>query len=148
MIVDIRFTKLDPLAQIPVKPYDGNAGWDLTYIGPDILIHANESKLLKTGLGFHFSNEWCIDIVNRGGVAFKKQLIIGSELVDSNYSGEVFVNLQNISNTTKEIKTGDKIAQFLVLPVPQINFIQLSNEEFEMWHAESARQQKCLGSSG
>ncbi len=148
MSIQMKVVKLNPKAVLPVKPYAGNAGWDLTYIGEDVFINPGENKLLNTGLGFYFDKGWGMLIRNRGGMAGKKCLVVGAELVDSNYSGEVFVDLHNISQSVKEVKHGDRVAQFVLIKVPQVEFEEVNSVEFEELHNNTERGAKALGSSG
>lgn len=50
---------------------------------------------------------------NKSGVAIKKNLIRGAELIDPNYQGEIHLHLLNVSNDYKEVNLGDKLVQFI-----------------------------------
>ena len=58
-----------------------------------------------------------LEVKNRSSVAAKRSLIVGACVVDSGYDGEVFVNLHNIGSETQYIRSGDKIAQLVLIPV-------------------------------
>ncbi len=147
-MMKLKVLKRNKDAKLPEKAYGNSAGWDLSYVGPDMLIHPGESKLFNTGLSFFIPDDYCILVRNRSGVASKKALLVGAELIDANYAGEAFVNLVNTSTVTREIKKGDKIAQFLILPVPKFEAEEIDQEEFDKLHANSQRGANALGSSG
>lgn len=50
---------------------------------------------------------------NKSGVALKKQLVRGAELIDPNYQGEIHLHLINTSADYKEVFLGDKLVQFI-----------------------------------
>lgn len=50
---------------------------------------------------------------NKSGVALKKQLVRGAELIDPNYQGEIHLHLINTSPDYKEVSLGDKLVQFI-----------------------------------
>ena len=58
-----------------------------------------------------------LEVKNRSSMAAKKQLLVGACVIDPGYSGEVFINLHNVSMRPRIINTGDKIAQLVLLPV-------------------------------
>lgn len=52
------------------------------------------------------------------------------------------------SSITREVKKGEKIAQFLILPVPKFEAEEVDQEEFDRLHVNSQRGANALGSSG
>ena len=54
---------------------------------------------------------------NKSGITSKKQLIMGACVVDSDYEGEIWVNLINTSDEDVIISCGDKITQFVAIPL-------------------------------
>lgn len=54
---------------------------------------------------------------NKSGVAVKKGLQVGACVIDEDYQGEIHINLINVSNHMTSIKPGEKIVQFLLMPV-------------------------------
>lgn len=56
---------------------------------------------------------------NKSGVSTKKGLIFGAEVVDSPYTGEIHISLINVSKHTIEISAGEKLVQFVHVPVYQ-----------------------------
>ena len=50
-------------------------------------------------------------------MAAKRQLIVGACVIDPGYNGELFINLHNVGNENRVLKSGDKIAQLVMIPV-------------------------------
>jgi dUTP pyrophosphatase len=80
----------------------------------------------------------------------KKCLIVGAHIIDSGYSGEVFIDLHNVGLDTQIIKSGTKIAQLILIPV--IHFIPTEVEtDVELYTPSmtiSNRGDGALGSTG
>ena len=139
----------------PFRANPSDAGLDLRYNPKDpeerqITIEPGESRVLSTGLKFGVPHGYMIQIMNRSGNAAKKQLMVGACVVDSGYDGEVFVNLHNIGSKAQLIKSGDKIAQAVVIPVVPVRFLETQDDNLYEWSAItiSDRGAGALGSTG
>lgn len=86
-----------------------------------IAIYPHESVLLPMGLRVKFDKGWSLFFVNRSGLATKKHLFRGACLVDSGYSGLLYVNLTNVSNQKQYLLPGEKLIQAMLLPVPKVD---------------------------
>lgn len=110
-----------PNARDPERANPSDAGLDVFY-SPDqdnqaIVIEPGNSKVIPTGLKFGVPHGYMLEVKNRSSVAAKRSLIVGACVVDSGYDGEVFVNLHNVGNSNQYIRSGDKIAQLVLIPV-------------------------------
>ena len=90
----------------------------------------------------------CLLAVNKSGVASKKGLVIGACLIDHDYQSEIHLNVINTSDEPVQIKTGEKLVQFMHLPVIHSYFQEVCSEDFEKLKPESARGSGGFGSSG
>jgi dUTP pyrophosphatase len=72
----------------------------------------------------------------------KKGVKVMGGVVDFGYSNEVLVMLNNLSDDDVIIQAGDKIAQFVILPVPLAQIVEVDKLE------DSERGEKGFGSSG
>lgn len=148
-MLDIKILKRSELATLPTKSYDA-AGWDLYYCSSNketIYIHPGESVILDTGLSFYLPDGYCAWIENRSGIASKKNLLKGAAIIDCDYSGNVFVNLHNAGKSSRTIEHGDKIAQFLLVPVPRSQILEVDETEFIELHHKSHRGDAGFGST-
>ena len=108
----------------PIRANPSDAGLDVFFCPDDaavggITIQAGGSAILATGLRFGVPHGYMLEVKNRSGMAAKKNLVVGACVVDSGYSGEIFVNLHNVGKTKKLVQEGDKIAQLVLVPVIQ-----------------------------
>ena len=121
-------------AKLPTKGYAKDAGWDL-YAAEDLLMQPlttllnsnapDTNYLVGTGLAMAIPEGWCGVIFDRSSVASKQSLYKVAGVIDENYRGEVKVCLVNHKGRTHLIERGQKIAQMLLLPVPEVEIVQV-----------------------
>lgn len=126
--MNLKVVKVRPDAKLPTRAYPADAGMDL-YFSPDsdlaermisvmgLAIEVRESILLPTGLKIDVPSGHMLEIKNKSGIAYKRQLLVGACVVDSGYTGEIFINLHNIGWKTQYIKAGEKLAQAVLIPI-------------------------------
>jgi dUTP pyrophosphatase len=124
--MQIRFKKLDSMAQIPSRATDGSAGFDITTTNQRTL-KPGESFLFQTGLASAIEEGYCVVLFDRSGMGGKKNIHRLAGVIDSDYRGEWLVSLINLSNEERTISIGDKIIQGLVLPVPELLIVEVSS---------------------
>jgi dUTP pyrophosphatase len=109
-----------------------------------------ESVLIPTGCKFAIPHGYMMEIKNKSGIAYKRQLLVGACVVDSGYEGEVFVNLHNVGEEPQHIEPGDKVAQAVIVPVVHARFVATSNPDIYGWYpiSLSNRLDGALGSTG
>ena len=139
----------------PLRANPSDAGLDLrwTPATEKETVHTilpGESVLLPTGCKFAIPHGYMMEIKNKSGVAYKRQLMVGACVVDSGYDGEVFVNLHNIGTEPQHIEPGDKIAQGVVVPVVHARFVASDTPDIYDWYpiTISDRGDGALGSTG
>ena len=89
----------------------------------------------------------CLLAVNKSGIAANKSLILGAVLIDHDYEGEIHLNVINTSDDPVQIKTGEKLVQFMHLPVLHTAFQEVCAEDFDKLSPKSARGSGGFGSS-
>ena len=120
---------------IPLPSYttSGSAAMDLrACIDQSIQLQSKETVLVPTGLAFYIEDKKYAGIVlPRSGLGHKHGIILGNSvgLIDSDYQGELMVSLFNNSTKNFEINPGDRIAQFMLIPIILIDFAFV--EEFK-----------------
>lgn len=90
----------------------------------------------------------CLLAANKSGVSSKKGLCKLAELIDADYHGEIHINIVNTGNTPVSIKSGDKLIQFMNLPIIYPTFVEFTDSEFNDSVLETARGSGGFGSSG
>ena len=139
----------------PVRANPSDAGLDLRWVPTEmsetvLKIEPGETILVPTGCTFGIPHGYMLEIKNKSGVAYKKQLLVGACVVDSGYEGEVFVNLHNVGTTSQVLEPGDKVAQAVVVPVVHARFIASESPDIYDWYpiTISNRGTGALGSTG
>ena len=122
MIITVKSQRLHPNAKRPSKSYHADAGWDL-YACTDTKIYGH-NNLVRTGIALAIPEGYFGLVRDRSGNA-KRGLRVSGGVIDAGYRGEVLVLLDVVNNGLDavpghEIKAGDRIAQLLVLPVPEV----------------------------
>ena len=149
----LEYYRLRPDVKPPTRANPSDAGLDLIFNpadGNSITLGVGDSAILATGYKFGIPHGYMMQIMNRSGMAAKRSLIVGACVVDSGFSGEVFVNLHNIGNDPQTINPGDKIAQGVVIPVVAVRFLEAGDDNLYGWHpiTISDRGDGALGSTG
>jgi dUTP pyrophosphatase len=120
-VIDVPVTRLRDDAVLPTRAYPGDAGLDLAAcerheLGP------GERALVGTGIAVAIPEGHAGLVTPRSGLAVKNGVTIVNTpgLVDSGYRGELRVILHNTDrHETLVIEPGMRIAQLLVVPVPE-----------------------------
>ena len=63
-------------------------------------------------------------------------------MVDSDYTGQIYVNMNNVSNDSQYLLPGEKLIQALLLPVPEVD---IQEDKIDM---NTERGEGGFGSSG
>lgn len=129
----VKFLKLDSQAIKPEYQTTGSAGFDLHSLETKSL-EPMQIYLIPTGIVIELPEGYEAQVRPRSGLAIKNGItVINSPgTVDSDYRGELKVGLINLSNKSYLIHSGDRIAQVVISPVMQCEFLetdQLSNTE-------------------
>ena len=124
-MVDIALRRLDPGLPPPSYAHPGDAGADL-FTTVDVTLAPGERAMVPTGIAIALPDGYVAFVVPRSGLAFKHGITIVNApgLVDAGYRGEIRVTLLNTDATTSyDVAVGDRIAQLLVLPLPEVRFV-------------------------
>ena len=83
---------------------------------------------------------------NKSGVALKKNLSVGACVVDEDYQGEIHLHLINIGPKAENLEGGEKIIQFLLVPVkyPDVEVVP----DKELFYSSTTRGAGGFGSTG
>jgi dUTP pyrophosphatase len=147
----IRYSKVRNYVKTPTRGNPSDAGLDVYFQPEDEnlqIINPYKNKLFSTGLKFEIPHGYMLQAMNRSSVAAKKNLVVGACVIDSGYSGEVFIDLHNIGTEQQIIYPGDKIAQLVMIPVVSFNFIESETENLYNYPITiSQRGSGALGST-
>lgn len=133
---------------VPLRAHDNDAGLDLFYIGDDVTLHPEDSRLFSTGFFLEIPPGYVGLILDRSSMPSKRGLIVGSKVIDSGYAGELKVNLINVGNRAQTINTNDRIAQLVLLPIITPKLIPVNSKELLYKEIDSSRGHGGFGSTG
>lgn len=135
---------------LPDKAHKDDAGFD--FFAPldmePVVLKPGEDCVVQTGIRVAVPKGWALLGVNKSGVATKKKLTLGAKLIDSGYTGELGIHLFNIGNGEAKIEPGDKIAQFVLIPIGRAEIEAIDEDEYWRRHDGSARGVGGFGSTG
>ena len=122
--MNIRIRKLDPEVRLPAYESAGAAGFDLA-ASASITVEPGTVRLVPTGLVIEVPQGFFLGIFARSSTPLKRGLMVanGVGVVDSDYCGpedEVKIAVVNFTAAPVQIKTGDRIAQGILLAAPHV----------------------------
>lgn len=124
-MTNIRFVKVNPMAQEPTRGSLCAAGYDLSAaINSAVIIAPHTTIKIGTGLAVELPDNTFGAIYARSGIASKEGLRPANctGVVDSDYRGEIIVALHNDSEVIRIVEPGERIAQLVVQPYVSVVF--------------------------
>ena len=144
--MELKIKKLHPAAILPTYGSAGAAGADLYALpeGDPITIAPVETVFIHTGLSMAIPEGYVGLNFARSGLASKQGLAPANKVgvIDSDYRGELMVALHNHGDIPRTVEPGDRIAQFLIMPVITAHFIEVDTLD------ETRRGSGGFGSTG
>ena len=117
---------------LPTYATSGSAGLDLrACVDETTVIEPGQTVLVKTGLSIYIQDtNFAGLILPRSGLGHKHGIVLGNlvGLIDTAYQGELMVSVWNRSQTAFSLEPGERLAQYVLVPVVQAEFEQV--EEF------------------
>lgn len=143
MYIPVNIKLTHPQAKIPTYTHPGDAGADIYSVDSGIL-EPYERKLISTGVCIAIPEGYVGLIHPRSGLAAKLGITIVNApgTIDSNYRGEIKVNLLNTNSTPYSYCVGDRIAQIVFQQYEEAIFSQVDELD------DTIRGINGLGSSG
>ncbi len=141
-MIKLKVKKLGPKVKLPVKGTEGSACYDVFSYESHTFV-PNDSYRVKCGLAFEVPVGYEMEIRPRSSLASRGLILLNSPgTLDSDYRGELFALLMNLSSKNIAVQAGDRIVQFKINKVEEISI-----EEGEDL-SKTSRGEGCLGSTG
>lgn len=126
-MIEIQVVRLRAEATLPGRAYVGDAGLDLATcerleLGP------GERAVVPTGLAVAIPEGFAGFVQPRSGLAARHGIAVVNSpgLIDSGYRGELRVVLLNTDRERAFVaEPGERIAQLVVLPVPELELVEV-----------------------
>ena len=153
--MNLKVFKIRKNAKLPTRAYQTDAGMDLYYCPngaraqvleeEGLVISARESVLIPTGIKVNVPYGFMLEVKNKSGIAFKRQLLVGACVIDPGYAGEIYVNLHNVGLRTQYLQPGDKIAQAVLVPIIHCGIEEVLENQL---NTKTERGEGSFGSTG
>ena len=126
----LKIKRLNPAVSLPEPATGHAAGFDLASAA-DIEIPPRSIRLVGTGLVIAVPEGHFLGIFARSSTPLKRGLMVanGVGVVDADYCGpddEVKIQLLNFTDATIQVRTGDRLAQGIVLPAPRVDWDEVT----------------------
>jgi dUTP pyrophosphatase len=145
----MKITKIRDV-KTPTRGTPGSAGIDFyvpnSYPSDLRNIKPSEHYFIPSGIKANVPEGYAMIAMNKSGVALKKGLLVGACVVDSDYQGEIHLHLINCGDTSVSIQPGEKLIQFLLLPVSHCDIEEVSADE--LYSIQTERGSGGFGSTG
>ena len=129
-MIRVKFVRLTDTAKIPTKGSKFAAGFDL-YVDTekDVRIEPGETYKFTTGIAMEIPDCYVGLIYSRSGLSSKQGLRLANcvGVIDSDYRGEIGLPIHNDSDEIQLIRAHERVAQLILHPVCEIDFIQKDN---------------------
>jgi dUTP diphosphatase len=126
-VIELPLVRVREGATLPERAYAGDAGLDLSTC-ERVELAPGERALVPTGLAVAIPEGFAGFVQPRSGLAARHGITVVNApgLIDSGYRGEIRVVLLNTDREhTFVAEPGDRIAQLVVLPVPELELVEL-----------------------
>ena len=126
-MIELQVVRLRADAALPARAYEGDAGVDLRTC-ESIELRPGERKVVATGVEVANPAGFTGCVQPRSGLAARHGIAVVNSpgLIDSGYRGEIQVVLLNTDGErTFVAEAGERIAQLVVLPVPELDVVEV-----------------------
>ena len=125
------------------KGHDDDAAWDL-HATEHAVVSDGFRRVISTGVTLELEPDEVALVCSRSGLAAKRGVFVlnAPGVIDAGYKGEVQVILQNLGGPAFWVEEGDRIAQLLILKLPEVAHLT------EVINIGTARGTNGLGSTG
>jgi dUTP pyrophosphatase len=124
-VIELPIARLRGDARLPERAYAGDAGLDLATC-ERVELGPGERAVVPTGLAVAIPDGFAGFVQPRSGLAARHGIAVVNSpgLIDSGYRGEIRVVLLNTDPERAFVaEPGDRIAQLVVLPVPELELL-------------------------
>ncbi|MDR0222366.1 MAG: dUTP diphosphatase [Oscillospiraceae bacterium] len=124
----VKVKKTEPGAKLPFRATEHSAGADLfALLEKDAVLESGSRVLVPTGIAVEIPPGYGGFVFPRSSVSSKHGVSLANcvGVIDADYRGEVKIPLINHGKETYAIKNGDRIAQMVIMPVKNAEFIEV-----------------------
>ena len=113
-------TEFDGCMDLKIKKSDGKH-----------ILFPNEQVILETGIQVAIPKDYVMLLYPRSSTGIKLNCMLCNTtgVIDAGYRDVIKLALYNYGNKPIELEDGQRVAQFMVIPRPKINLIQVQDDE-------------------
>jgi dUTP pyrophosphatase len=131
--LSVRITRIHPAARLPEYQTADAAGFDLAAVA-DVTVEPGRVALIPTGLVIKVPQGMFLGIFARSSTPVKKGLMVanGVGVIDPDYCGaadEVKIAVMNFTGAPVQVRSGDRIAQGILLDAPRVAWVEAEPEK-------------------
>lgn len=112
-----------------------------------ITLNPHQRVNIPSGIKANVPKGYALIAFNKSGVSLKYGLDVGATVIDEDYQGVIHLSLTNTSMNSVHIDFGQKIVQFILIPMFYDNVELIENED-DLFDTESERGEGGFGSTG
>jgi dUTP pyrophosphatase len=143
--MQVKFSLIEEGAIYPSIAHKGDAGIDL-YVNESGYLTAGAQKLFSTGVHVKIPENYFGMVTLRSSLGSKGLIIPNAPgIIDCQYPGTLKIALRNISSYPYQVDKYDRVAQLIILPVPDYEILDENGQPITQ--IESTRT-GGFGSSG
>ena len=124
-MLEIKFKKLVESAKIPTKAHPSDAGADLTAVSRE-WNEEHRCWVYGTGIATEIPEGYVGLVFPRSSI--RKYTLAQCNavgIIDAHYRGEIMLSYKPTSDVQKLYEVGDKIAQLIILPYPEVSYTEV-----------------------
>ena len=113
-----------------------------------VVIYPDTYINIPSGIKARIPEGFVLIAFNKSGIALNKKLMVGARVIDEDYQGEIHLHLVNSTKVPIYVYPGEKVLQFILLPVnyENVTVVESENELFDCVNSE--RGDGKFGSTG
>lgn len=113
---------------IPTYQSKDAAGCDLCYCGEiPITLYTLDRATIHTGVHIQLPEGYEAQVRGRSGLNRNHGIVVPTGTIDADYRGDIGVVVYNLSREPYTINPGDRIAQLVICPVIQADWLQVES---------------------
>lgn len=138
-----------PNGTLPTRAHSTDAGIDI-YSAEDVTFEPGNRILVHTDLYMDIPNGWQLSVRPRSSVSYKTGLRVANApaTIDSHYTSELMIIMENTGDTPHTILKGERIAQGLWEKVYKARFIEVDSKDALAGSRANEKGEQGLGSTG
>lgn len=143
--MEVKVKKLYEDSIVPTFANEYAAGADLyAHLDASVTLQPLERAMIGTGVAVEIPEGYWGAVHIRSGIAAKHGIMLANSVgvVDSDYRGQIYACVINMSNTTYTFESGDRIAQLVIRKQEKVSLTPI--EEL----SDTVRAEGGFGSTG